>query len=115
EGHQHLHADPRDGDGAVTVPGPAGGQTQPAAGFVVGRTEAVPEKLHLNPTVLIAVDFLTGRAGDHRALAAEDAWFRVLVRRTKWRRPRGGAEAVAITLVEAAPLESRAGFSVAGH
>ena len=36
EADQHLHADARNGDGAVTISGPAGRHTQPAAGVLVG-------------------------------------------------------------------------------
>src|SRR5690606_22620322 len=71
EGHQHFHADPRDGDAAIAITGPAGADAQPAAGLVVGRTDAIPVELDLHPAVLVAVDFLAAWAGDHGGLAAE--------------------------------------------
>src|SRR5690606_579605 len=73
EGDQHFHADARDGDAAVHVAGPAGGDAQPAAGMFVGLAFAVPVELDLDPAVFVAVDFFAGRPGDHGALAAEDA------------------------------------------
>ncbi len=75
EGHQHFHADAWDGDAAVAITGPAGGHAQPAAGFVVGLAFAVPEKLHLDSAVLVAVDFFACWAGDHGGLAAEHLGF----------------------------------------
>ena len=71
EVHQHLHADARDGHGAQGVAGPAAGHAQPAAGLVVGLALAVPVELHLDPPVLVAVDFLAFRPGHHGDLGTQ--------------------------------------------
>ncbi|MNQ89243.1 hypothetical protein D3C85_1045450 [compost metagenome] len=56
------------------------------------------------------MDFFAGGAGDHGALAAEDARLRVFQRRAVGHRPGGGGEAVAVAMLEAA-----IGFAVLGH
>ena len=72
----------------------------PAAGFVVGLAFAVPVELDFDAAVLVAVDLFTFWPSDYGALAAEDSRFRVVQRRAVRHVPRGGLEAVAITLVE---------------
>src|SRR5690606_33097037 len=99
EGHQHFHADPRDGDAAVAVAGPAGADAQPAAGLVVGRTDAVPVELDLHAAVLVAVDFFASRTGDHGGLAAENLGFGMFARRAVEDIPRRGGKVVAIALM----------------
>src|SRR5690606_9780177 len=98
EGDQHLHAHPRDGDAAVAVASPVGGDAQPAAGLVVAGTVAVPMELHLDPAVFVAVDLFAGRPGDHGGLAAEHLGLGVLQLRAVGDVPRGGEEAVAVAL-----------------
>ena len=80
--------------------GPGGGDAQPAAGFVVGLAFAVPVELHFDAAVLVAVDLFTFGAGDHGALAAEDARFFLGQRWAIRHVPRRGLEAVAVALVE---------------
>ncbi|MNQ24485.1 hypothetical protein D3C85_376810 [compost metagenome] len=65
--------------------------------------------MHLDPAVLIAVDFFALRAGDHGGLAAEHLGLRVVKRRTVQHIPGRGVEAVAVALLEAV-----AGLGVAG-
>ena len=59
---------------------------------------AVPEELHLHTAIFIAVDLFAGRAGNHRALAAKDAWLGVIERGAEGDAPWGGGEVVAIAL-----------------
>ncbi len=98
EADQHLHADARNGDGAVTISSPARRHTQPAAGVLVALRFAVPVELDLDPAMLVAVNLFTSGAGHHRALAAGDARFGMLQWRPPERLPRGGHKAVAIAL-----------------
>ncbi len=100
EGDEHFHADSRDGDAAVGVAGPAGGDAQPAAGGVVALAVAVPVELHFDPAVFVAVDFFARGAGDEGGLAAQHFGFRVFQGRAVMRVPRRGEEAVAVALVE---------------
>jgi len=99
--HQHFHADARDGDGAVAVAGPAGGDPQPAAGLVVTLAFAVPMELHLDPAVLVGVDLFSGRAGNHRGLAAQRPRLGVFQGGAEEHLPGGGEKAVAVALLEA--------------
>ncbi len=100
EGHQHFHADPRNGDAAVAVAGPAGADAQPAAGLVVGLAFTIPVKLNAYSAVLVAVDFFAGRAGNHGGLAAENLRLRMLQSRAEGDVPGGGSELVAVALLE---------------
>ncbi|MDT4839056.1 hypothetical protein FQZ97_728360 [compost metagenome] len=100
EGHQHFHADPRDGDGAVGAAGPARGHPQPAAGVFVGLAVAVPVELHLDAAEAVAVDLLPHRAGDDGGLAAQYAGFGVFERGAVEDIPGDGEEAVAVALLE---------------
>lgn len=45
---------------------------QQAAGVIVGLAVEVPVIFHFDATVLVAMDFLAGRAGDDGGLAAQD-------------------------------------------
>ena len=111
EGDQHLHADPRNVDRAKGFRGPVRGHTHPATGLVVVLAFAIPEELHLHPTVLVAVNFFALRAADHGALSAEDFRFRVIERRPVRHVPRDRVEAVAVALVEIVLVVG----GVAGH
>ena len=57
-------------------------------------------ELDFDSAVLVAVNLFAFRAGDHGALAAEDARFRVAQGRAVRHVPRRGLKAVAIALVE---------------
>ena len=103
ETHQDFHAHPRDGDAAIALARPVGGDAQPATGVVVGLAEAIPEELHLDPAVLVAVDGLAGGAGHDRCLTAQHAWLGMLQRGAEMRAPGSGDETVAIALAEIAP------------
>jgi hypothetical protein len=57
-------------------------------------------ELHFDAAVFVAVDFFAGRAGDDGGLAAQDFRFGVFEGRAEVRFPRGGEEAIAVTLTE---------------
>ena len=94
----YFHADSRQGETAKGIAGQERGDPQPATAFVVVPAFAIPEELHLDPTVVVTVDFLTFRAGDHGALHASDARFIVGQWRAVNHVPGRGEELVAITL-----------------
>jgi hypothetical protein len=57
-------------------------------------------ELHFDAAVFVAVDFFAFGAGDHGALAAEDAWFGMVQRWAVEHVPRRGEKTVAVALVE---------------
>ncbi|MCX4199039.1 hypothetical protein OMR07_29295, partial [Methylobacterium organophilum] len=115
EGHQHFHADPRNGDAAIAVAGPAGADAQPAAGLVIGLAVAIPVKLDLYPSVLVAVDLFAGRSRDHGGLAAEHLRFRMIQWRAKGDVPGRGAEAVTVALDETVTVIDMTGDRLFQH
>ena len=104
---QHFHADTGNGGAAVGAPGPAGCHAQPARAAVVALTFAVPEELHFDPTVFVAVNLFPWRAGDDGGLAAAHSGFEVYKGRAVRGVPWGGDEMIAIALPEI-------GFVIAG-
>ncbi|MNF93307.1 hypothetical protein D3C84_759790 [compost metagenome] len=100
EGHQHLHAHPRDRDAPVAVARPIGGDSQPTAAAVVEGPRPIPEKPDLDPAIRVAVDLFALGPGDDCRLAAPYTWFLVNPLRTKDRIPRRGNEVIAIALIE---------------
>src|SRR5262249_38113613 len=64
----HLLADARDVDAPPALAGPGGGDADPARAVLVLPAVPVPGELDLDPAVLVAEDFLPGRADDHGRL-----------------------------------------------
>ena len=96
--HQYFHADPWHGYCAMTVTGPARSHPQPATAGVVVLAFTVPMKLHLHPTVLIAMHLVVDGAGDPGGLQAQHLRLEMFEWRAVEHVPRCCREVVAIAL-----------------
>ncbi len=66
----HFLTNARDVHRAPVLAGPQLRNTDPAGAVLVPHPDAVPEELHLHPTVVIDPDFFTGFAHHHRRLGS---------------------------------------------
>ncbi|RMU61263.1 Flavin reductase [Pseudomonas savastanoi pv. glycinea] len=98
--HQDFHADPRNGHAAVAITSPAGRHSQPAAALVIAVAFTIPMKLHLDPAMPVAVDFLIFRASHHRSLTAKYSRFGMMQRRAIQGLPGSSKKGIAIALLK---------------